>query len=252
MTKPVGIIWYCAVVSVVQLSQTEAAHESDHIERSDLGYEIDRRAFTPTLEREANSTFLQDDVTTSDADLEALGQSGRIARLLHPACRSRTLGEDDIAQVLDYATGLVSVNGLKFQPSGRRPYARLFRTQAVEAWVIAWASSTYLGLHDHGGSRAEYHVVAGTLYEASTALSTRAPLITRPLQAGARRSLGSSHVHELWNPSPNPALSVHAYSPPLHSLSFYIDHGSNYLTKIRTETDADWPNPEPWTEGAIG
>jgi len=240
-------------VNVIQPSQLDAEDRSDRPERLERrGHDTRRRPFTRTLESTAVSTFLENDGTTTDAKMDMVDASSRVAYLLHPAAGYPSLAEDDLAQVLDFATGLVSANGLELQPSGLRRYVRLFRTQAVEAWGIAWASSTYLGLHDHGGSTAAYHVVAGTLVEASTSLSTRDPLITRALQTGTRNSLGPDHVHELWNPSPTPALSVHVYSPPLHSMSFYTDEASNYLSNFRTETEADWPNPERWAERAIG
>jgi hypothetical protein len=214
------------------------------------GHDTGRSPFTNTLEPTALSTFLENDVTASSPKMD--NTSSRVAHLLHPAAGYHSLAEDDLGQVLDFATGLVSSNGLALQPTGLRRYVRLFRTRAVEAWGIAWASSTYLGLHDHGGSMAAYHVVAGTLLEASTSLLTKDPLVTRAIRPGTRRSLGPDHAHELWNPSPTPALSVHVYSPPLHSMSYYTDDASNYLKKFRTETEADWPNPERWTERAIG
>jgi hypothetical protein len=127
--------------------------------------------------------------------------------------------------------------------NGRR-YERLFRTSAVEAWLIAWGSSTYLGLHDHGGSRAAYQVVGGSLTESSADLTTRSPLSTRKLGLGARRSLSEHHVHELWNPSAAMALSVHVYSPPLHTMSFYSDDSAHYLTKLRTESELEWPEAD--------
>jgi hypothetical protein len=135
---------------------------------------------------------------------------------------------------------------------GGRRYVQLFRTEAVEAWIIAWAPSAYLGLHDHGESSGAFQVLSGQLREVSTDLIDRSPLATLHLRRGARRSLQPSHVHDLWNPTKDPALSVHVYSPPLRAMSFYSDDPATYLAKLRTETAAEWPTPERWAERAVG
>jgi hypothetical protein len=94
--------------------------------------------------------------------------------------------------------------------------------------------------------------VAGRLREVSTDLVGRGPLATLRLRPGMRRSLGPNHVHDLWNPTREPALSVHVYSPPLQSMNFYSDQPSTYLTKLRTETEVEWPDPDRWAERAVG
>ena len=95
-------------------------------------------------------------------------------------------------------------------------------------------------LHDHGGSRSAFQVVAGLLEERSTSLDTRALLATVQLRAGGRRSLAPRDVHGVWNPSQLPALSVHVYSPPLLSMSFFAHERARYLEKLRTEKEVDW------------
>jgi hypothetical protein len=42
-----------------------------------------------------------------------------------------------------------------------RDYRLLERTEQFEAWIIAWGSSSFLGLHDHGRSNGAFFVVEG-------------------------------------------------------------------------------------------
>jgi hypothetical protein len=175
-----------------------------------------------------------------------------LARLLHPSSRPEHLSEGELLHLVREICNQVPLERPTPGSSGGRRYVRLFRTEAVEAWVIAWASSAYLGLHDHGDSRGAYQVVSGQLREISADLIERGPLTTRRLRPGARRSVQPGHVHDLWNPTSEPALSVHVYSPPLRAMSFYSDDPATYLAKVRTETENEWPDPDRWAERAIG
>lgn len=192
---------------------------------------------------------LEDDAVTN---LTSLAHQRRAKLLDRGALHARHLSEDELVQVLDGAVEGLTLEDLALKTNGHRRYVRLFRSRTAEAWLIEWASSTYLGLHDHGGSRAAYEVISGTLTEATTVLSSRAPLTTRRLEQGDRRTLGPRHVHELWNSTSQAAISLHVYSPPLRAMSYYSDHPSSYLSKIRTETALEWPNPERWAERAVG
>lgn len=40
-------------------------------------------------------------------------------------------------------------------------------------------------------------------------------------------------VHEVWNPGPAPALSVHVYSPPLRTMTFYDHRVESFLAPVR-------------------
>ena len=179
-------------------------------------------------------------------------ESGRLARLIHPSARRQRLSEAELLHLVGELCDQVAIERPTPGSIDGRRYLRLFRTETVEAWIIAWASSAYVGLHDHGDSRGAYQVVTGQLREVSTDLIGRGPLTTLRLRPGMQRSLAPRHVHDLWNPSSEPALSVHVYSPPLRTMNFYCDEPSRYLAKLRTETEVEWPDPERWAERAVG
>ena len=122
------------------------------------------------------------------------------------------------------AAGLArSVTGaeLPLAPGQGRAYARLLATPQYEAWLIAWAPAGGLDLHDHGGSEGAVHVARGRLTEAYADPASAGALQTRVLTAGAGIEVPAPRVHEVWNPGPGRALSVHVYSPPLTSMTFF-------------------------------
>jgi len=117
---------------------------------------------------------------------------------------------------------------------GRR-YVRLLQTPAYEAWLTAWSPAADLDLHDHGGSQGAFHVVGGHLLESYSDLERPRPLQTHRLGAGQTSRLTATTVHRVWNPGPAEALSVHVYSPPLTSMTFFDDSPDRFLAPLRTE-----------------
>ena len=125
----------------------------------------------------------------------------------------------------------------------RRWYARLHREAAHDVWLLGWDQAQGIDLHDHGGSRGAFHVVEGTLVEAHTDLADPAPLRTLPVGTGEGRQLPATRVHQVWNPGPGQAVSVHVYSPPLSSMTFYDDRPAAFLVPLRTDAVEGAPEP---------
>ena len=139
---------------------------------------------------------------------------------------------------------------------GQRQYTLLERSLEHEIWLIFWPEGTGLVLHDHGGSCGAFYVAGGTLEETSTSavmvtalpvragtLTTGARLRRRRVWTGEGRSFGPGYVHSLINPQPVPATSVHVYSPPLTSMTFYSwAHGG--IAAARTVTQWEGAPPD--------
>jgi hypothetical protein len=87
----------------------------------------------------------------------------------------------------------------------------LFQSEQCEAWLIGWGPSTFLGLHDHGGSNGAFQVITGVLTESHTDTRTGAPLHTARIAQGSRRSFGATQVHEVWNAERETAVSLHRH-----------------------------------------
>lgn len=142
----------------------------------------------------------------------------------------------------------------RFDPRSRW-HQRLYRDDRVDVWLITWLPTQGTQLHDHGGSSGAFTVLQGTLEEASVVgPRTAAHLLRTSRPTGATVSFGPRYVHDVLNTSLLPAVSVHAYSPPLTSMTFYDlpDHPrGGGLTRI-AQLDTDDPeatleNAEPLT-----
>jgi quercetin dioxygenase-like cupin family protein len=119
----------------------------------------------------------------------------------------------------DIAAGIAHASGVWedlvcHDPTRRRP-VRLVATEAYEVWVIGWTQGQQVRPHDHGGSTAAVLVVEGELSEI-TLLGNRKRLVP-----GQVHLLGPRVVHDVVNRTDNPATSIHVYSPPLSTMTYY-------------------------------
>lgn len=129
---------------------------------------------------------------------------------------------DELAELVE---GLAATAGLwtpvvRHDPE-RRWYAPLFETSTVQVWLISWGRDQRLELHDHGDSAGAFQVVSGRLVEHSVWRGTPDRLRRREVRTGERRAFAPGYVHALANPDTTPAVSVHAYSPPLRTMNAY-------------------------------
>jgi hypothetical protein len=102
----------------------------------------------------------------------------------------------------------------------RRWYQRLARDEEHEIWLLSWLPGQHTGFHDHGTSAGAFAVAHGLLSERA-ASGGRPELTARALAPGAARSFGPAYAHDVRNESAGPAVSIHAYSPPLSSMRRY-------------------------------
>jgi mannose-6-phosphate isomerase-like protein (cupin superfamily) len=95
----------------------------------------------------------------------------------------------------------------------------LWRDERVEVWLICWSGEDHdTGFHDHDESNGALAVVRGTLVEERLVLSGA---IRRRLPRGESLAFPASHVHRVHGVGDTPAVSIHAYSPPLRRLGVY-------------------------------
>lgn len=99
----------------------------------------------------------------------------------------------------------------------------------VDIWLISWLQKQSTTLHDHGGSAGAFTGVSGRIreYLASGRESD--------IAAGTTRSFGARHIHDVYNPYAEPAVSVHAYSPPLTEMSYYSLKSGGGVERVYTE-----------------
>src|ERR1035437_9149540 len=118
----------------------------------------------------------------------------------------------------------------------KRRYDLLELTDELEIWAIHWPHGQGLELHDHGGSVGALWVVEGSLEEHY--VHPERTLARRSIVAGGGAAFGPTYIHDVVNAQVTSATSVHAYSPPMASMTFYRQEGRG-LVVDRAEYRAD-------------
>lgn len=135
----------------------------------------------------------------------------------------------------DFARGAHRWRSLVHHRPEQRWYEQLQRADDYDVWALGWDLEQGIELHDHGGSCGAICLIEGRLVETYTDTWTRRPVRRRVHGPGDAIAFHSEHVHDLVNPGPGVATSVHVYSPPLESMTFYDDGASALLAPLRTE-----------------
>jgi rhodanese-related sulfurtransferase/mannose-6-phosphate isomerase-like protein (cupin superfamily) len=135
-----------------------------------------------------------------------------------------------------------------------RWYERLYQDSEYDIWVISWMPGQSTGFHDHGESSGAFVVATGVLEEHRPG---EQPLAIRP---GETRAFGLDYAHDVRNASVAPAVSIHAYSPPLNEMNEYEldggqlvprEHASERVEALGQERNAEGQKPEK-PAGAVG
>src|SRR5215469_2913884 len=119
-----------------------------------------------------------------------------------------------------------------------RWYKRLLADGDHEVWLLSWLPGQGTGFHDHGNSAGAFAVARGALQERTAPGGLPGPVGVTMAQ-GAVRSFGPWYVHDVINASTQPAVSVHAYSPPLESMRRF-EFSPDGRTRVTTETAGRW------------
>jgi rhodanese-related sulfurtransferase/mannose-6-phosphate isomerase-like protein (cupin superfamily) len=114
-----------------------------------------------------------------------------------------------------------------------RWYERLYQGADYDIWVISWLPGQSTGFHDHGESAGAFVVATGVLEEHRP---DEQPFVVRP---GEPRAFGSEYAHDVRNMSLAPAVSIHAYSPPLSEMNEYELEGSQLVPRERASERAE-------------
>jgi hypothetical protein len=143
---------------------------------------------------------------------------------------------DLLQLVQDYTEDCADALPVAEADLSERSYELLELNDELEIWAIHWPQDQGLELHDHGGSSGALWVVAGELVEHVVAAG--GGLSQRRIAVGGGSAFGPSWIHDVVNTSDVPATSVHVYSPPMPSMTFYRQEASG-LKVERAEYRAD-------------
>jgi predicted metal-dependent enzyme (double-stranded beta helix superfamily) len=113
-----------------------------------------------------------------------------------------------------------------------RTYAELMRDEHVDVWLLCWSRDHDTGFHDHDLSAGAVAVAQGSVREDRLALGR--PIdepISRIARAGSSFSFGASDIHRVLHAGDGPAVTIHAYSPPLIRMGSYSVESDGQLRR---------------------
>lgn len=100
-----------------------------------------------------------------------------------------------------------------------RTYAELHRDERVGIWLICWMNDHDTGYHDHDLSSGAVAVTAGAVREERLVLG--GPPAARTVAAGGSFTFDPADIHRVSHAGSAPAVTLHAYSPPLWRMGSY-------------------------------
>lgn len=156
----------------------------------------------------------------------------------------RDLARPELAELV---TGLAGTPSLwtplvRHEPD-QRVYEQLLRDEHLEVWLICWMHGHDTGFHDHEGSSGAVTVVRGLLREER--LRIGGPPSSVDLRAGDAFDFESTDIHRVLHPGGEPAVSIHAYSPPLRGTGSYVIEPSGALRRHALGRDVELRTLQP-------
>ena len=160
---------------------------------------------------------------------------------------SHDLDADALTELLDGLAGRPDLwRHLVSHRADARTYEQLHRDDHVAVWLICWMNDHDTGFHDHDLSAGALSVVRGSVCEERLVLGG-APS-SRTFSAGDTLTFAASVIHRVAHAGSEPAVTLHAYSPPLWRMGAYEvspegtlrRHSMSYAEELR-----------PLDEGAI-
>ena len=130
------------------------------------------------------------------------------------------LSPDDLQDVVrDLAARPESWEHLVRHDEGERVFQLLHRDDALEVWLICWMPGHDTGFHDHDDAKAAITVAQGRVRELRLAIGSEP--IDRAFSEGDMLVVEPSVIHRVVHAGDEPAVTIHAYSPPLERMGAY-------------------------------
>ncbi len=107
----------------------------------------------------------------------------------------------------------------------------------VDIWLLSWLPGHSTDLHDHGDSSAAFAVARGTLSEVR--VDPDGHRIVHERGVGGTTWVAPGVVHDVHGAGDGPAVSVHAYSPPLSRMNYYAQDAAGRLVPVASVETTD-------------
>ncbi len=129
--------------------------------------------------------------------------------------------------------------GLVTHDRDQRVYEELLRDEHLSLWLICWMDDQDTGFHDHDTSAGAVAVVEGRVREERLAVGGGP--VGRELGPGASFDFAAHDIHRVRHTGGGPAVTLHAYSPPLWRMGAYLvepdgtlqRHSVSYAEELR-------------------
>lgn len=108
-----------------------------------------------------------------------------------------------------------------------RDYRLVFENAFTDIWVLSWLPGQTTGFHDHDVSEVGITVAQGRIREGHMHLD--APATDHVMEAGDCQEGPFGYIHQVAHEEGDPAVSLHAYSPPLVWVGQYRERGGRLL-----------------------
>ena len=114
----------------------------------------------------------------------------------------------------------------------QRTYEQLLHDEHLDVWLLCWSHDHDTGFHDHDLSAGAVAVVSGSVREERLVLGrpVDSPL-ARVAHAGSSFYFGASDIHRVLHAGTEPAVTIHAYSPPLARMGSYTIEPNGQLRR---------------------
>jgi quercetin dioxygenase-like cupin family protein len=110
-------------------------------------------------------------------------------------------------------------NDLIRHSSEARQYEQIWASEDVNAWLICWSETQDTGFHDHDESAAAILVLEGQVREERLRRGTAPD--GRVAGPGTVLIVPPTAIHRVLHAGSAPAVTIHAYSPPLQRTGAY-------------------------------
>jgi quercetin dioxygenase-like cupin family protein len=115
-----------------------------------------------------------------------------------------------------------------------RTFVLLQRDDETEVWLVCWAAGHDTGFHDHDGSAAAVLVARGAIREERLGLSGASG---QEYRAGEALLVEPSAIHRVLHAGAAPAVTIHAYSPPLRRMGRYAVRPDGRLERYAQDSE---------------
>lgn len=122
----------------------------------------------------------------------------------------------------------------------QRTYEQLLRDAHLDVWLICWSHDHDTGFHDHDLSAGAVAVAAGAVREERLVLGRPVDSpIARTVAAGSAFEFGASDIHRVLHAAGEPAVTIHAYSPPLVRMGSYTVEETGQLRRFAVSYETE-------------